>query len=225
MIFEASAYIKPLIAEFEANANTIKAKKMEAYLLNKFSFYGVMTTERRLILKHFYLSSKKLSWQQAQEVSMLLWKQRNRELHYCAIEFIAFYKKETDENFIKVIEQFIVENSWWDSVDGTYSHLLRNYFTKFPEQVQAYTDKWNKSNNIWLQRMSIIFQLKSKDNTDTLILSKHIVHCANSKEFFVQKAIGWALREYAKTNPSWVKMFVTQNKLPALSKREAIKNL
>jgi 3-methyladenine DNA glycosylase AlkD len=87
------------------------------------------------------------------------------------------------------------------------------------------TKKWNQSDNLWLQRSSIMFQKAYREKTDTGLLSEYINHCKGSGEFFIQKAIGWSLREYAKTDPKWVRSFVQKNQLPALSKREALKNI
>jgi 3-methyladenine DNA glycosylase AlkD len=105
---------------------------------------------------------------------------------------------------IKLIEYCLQQKSWWDSVDGIASDWLGPYFKLFPEQIVPVTSQWNKSKNMWLQRSSIMFQKAYKKDTDTTLLSRYILNCAHSKEFFIQKAIGWALREYSKTDPEWV---------------------
>jgi len=126
---------------------------------------------------------------------------------------------------IKLIEHCIVHKSWWDTVDGIASDWLGTYFKQFNEQIILITSSWNKNSNIWLQRSSILFQKSYKKTTDTALLSSHILHLKDSKEFFIRKAIGWALREYSKTNPEWVIQFVTKNKLSPLSEKEALKRI
>ena len=96
-------------------------------------------------------------------------------------------------------------------------------FTNYPELIVPFTEKWMTSGNMWLQRTAILFQLKYKSQTDTELLFKYIIALDGSKEFFINKAIGWALREYSKTNPDIVIKFVTGHKLAPLSKREALK--
>ena len=225
MSFHSATYIAPLLSAFEEIGDSEKAKAMNAYLKHQFSFYGVMTTERRATLKYFYKTQPKLTWSQAKEVAFELWQKSNRECHYCAIEFLAFYKNEFDEDFIVLIEQLIIKNSWWDTVDHVIGQLIFPYLKKYPTIMYAKAGIWNKSENIWLQRSSIIFQLKQKDKVDVKIMEKHILYCSKSKEFFVQKAIGWMLREYAKTHALWVLNFVDKYPLAPLSKREASKHL
>ena len=119
----------------------------------------------------------------------------------------------------------ITHKSWWDSVDSTNTHVISKFFIQFPEYIPTYTNKWNKSNNKWLQRMSILFQLTYKKNTDTALLASYIEHCISEQDFFIRKAIGWALRAYAYQDVKWVKVFVkTHPNLSPLSKREALKH-
>ncbi len=138
---------------------------------------------------------------------------------------MAFHKKLWQASIIHLFEFCIINKSWWDTVDFLASECTGRYFLLFPEQIIPKTGKWNLSNNIWLQRSSLLFQKAYKKATDTQLLSAYTLHLSASKEFFVQKAIGWILREYARTNPTWVIEFVNTHTLPALSKREAMKHL
>ncbi|MBS1655677.1 MAG: DNA alkylation repair protein, partial [Bacteroidetes bacterium] len=119
----------------------------------------------------------------------------------------------------------ITHKSWWDSVDQMASDCTGPFFLMYPELTKEVTGKWNRSNNIWLQRSSILFQKAYRVKTDTALLTKYILYCKGSDEFFVRKAIGWALREYSKTDPGWVVKFCKQNKLHPLSHREALKRI
>ncbi len=132
-----------------------------------------------------------------------------------------------EENDLQLIEQLILTKSWWDTVDGLASWVCGPYFLKFPEKKRPITDAWAISENMWLRRTSIIFQLGYKRKNDTELLFKHIELNLGTKEFFINKAIGWSLREYAKTDAGLVSDYVKQmeKKLHPLSVREALKNL
>ena len=113
--------------------------------------------------------------------------------------------------------------SWWDSVDSINIFCIKPYFAKFPENTGSISQTWIDSNNMWLQRLSIIFQLRLTDKTNTKLLKRNILQLKDSDEFFIQKAIGWALRDYWRTDPQWVIKFVKAVDLKPLSKREAFK--
>jgi 3-methyladenine DNA glycosylase AlkD len=118
----------------------------------------------------------------------------------------------------------ITHYSWWESVDSTNTHVISKFFLQYPEFIKEYTFKWNRSNNLWLQRMSILFQLTYREKTDTVLLTEYIEHCILEEDFFIRKAISWALRAYANTDSKWVVNFVkTHPQLSNLSKREALK--
>ena len=117
----------------------------------------------------------------------------------------------------------ITHKSWWDTVDYIAANLLGTYFKLYPEQRQIYVKNWLASGNFWLQRSAILFQLKYKDQVDTEMLSHVITSLLGSKEFFINKAIGWMLREYGKTNPAWVVDFVNGHQLEKLSQKEALR--
>jgi 3-methyladenine DNA glycosylase AlkD len=154
-----------------------------------------------------------------------LWALPEREFQYFAIELMAFHKKVWEQEVIELFEYCIVNKSWWDSVDFICTECVSPYFKKYTPRRKEITNRWNKSDNIWLQRSSLLFQKGYKKDTDTKMLAEYIVHLAGSKEFFVQKAIGWMLREHARVDVEWVREFVASHHLPALSKREALKHL
>ncbi|MFY7964113.1 MAG: DNA alkylation repair protein [Chitinophagaceae bacterium] len=213
--------IPELTERFLLLANAENAKGAEAYMKNQFKFFGIYTTERRKISNDYIKEIGILTPIELDKTVRALWKLPNREFQYVAMELMAFHKKHWTENIIELTEFCLINKSWWDSVDGIASLILSDYFKLFPHQIKPITSKWNKSSNMWLQRSSIMFQKSYKKQTDTILLSKYILNCNHSKEFFIQKAIGWALREYSKTNPAWVSDFVANNELAPLSKREA----
>ena len=206
-------------------ANTQQAKDAETYMKNQFTYFGIYTNERRKISNDYIKQIGKLTNEELSEIVKELYKMPNREFQYVAIELMAFHKKQWTENSIVLMEFCLVNKSWWDTVDNIASLMLGDYFKLFPHQIKPITSKWNNSKNFWLQRSSIMFQKTYKKNTDVELLSKYILNCSQSKEFFLQKAIGWALREYGKTNPNWVINFVANTKLAPLSKRESLKRI
>ena len=122
------------------------------------------------------------------------------------------------------IKRLIINKSWWDSVDSL-ANIIGILCAKYPELVQNHILSWAESENIWLARVAVLFQLKYKEKTDREFLEFIIAKNCNSKEFFITKAIGWALREYSKTNKEWVKSFLEGHALQPLSVREASKYL
>jgi 3-methyladenine DNA glycosylase AlkD len=219
------SYLSSISQQFQQNAHEENAAGAKAYLLHQFEFYGLKTPLRRTLSKTHYKQFPVDSLKELETIAKECWALPQREYQYFAVELISHNKKLWKPSLIKTVEHLITHKSWWDSVDHIASEILSDYFKLFPEQIIPITSKWNKSDNMWLQRSSIMFQKAYKKNTDTELLSKYILHCKDSKEFFIRKAIGWALREYSKTNASWVKKFVKENKLNALSEREALKRI
>lgn len=218
-------YLQPITALFLQNANEAKAAWSKAYMLNQFDFFGFETVNRRKFSKDYMKQNSLTSLKDLETIVKECFKLPEREYQYFAVELMAFHKKLWKASTIKLLEHCTIHKSWWDSVDHLASECLTDYFRIFPEQIVPITSKWNNSNNMWLQRNSIMFQKAFKQSTDTELLSKYIINCKDSKEFFIRKAIGWALREYSKTNPTWVKQFVKENKLNPLSEREALKTI
>ena len=220
------AFISQLELAFQEKANPQNAVPMAKYMKNHFAFYGIKTTERRLILKSLWTANKQEIRTNVSAIVPELYTKTHRELHYCAIEIAikelkGKYKKED----IQLIEKLICTNSWWDSVDTVSKYILGQYLIEFPDMIPEVIFKFSNSDNLWLRRSAILFQLGYKEKTNFDLLQSICVQHQNSTEFFIQKAIGWALREYAKTNPEAVFEFVLKSDLKAFSKKEAIKNI
>ncbi len=220
-----SDFINALQLEFEANANQQIAAMQKAYLRDQFLFYGIKTPIRRAIQKPFLVKTYLPPKENLENLIRILWKRPQREYHYFAQELAQKYTKQLEKKDILLFEFMVVTNSWWDTVDLISTKLIGVYFNKFPLQRDLYVAKWLASDNIWLRRSCIIFQLSSKEKTDKELLG-HVIHSnLGSKEFFINKAIGWALRDYSRTNPKWVERFVANTPLEPLSKREALRLL
>ncbi len=216
-------YLDILETEFIKNANFSIAAGQKAYMKNHFEYFGIKAPLRREISKPFlnkeYLPPKN----ELENIVYVLWNKPERELHYFAMELFWKYKNQIKEADIDLMEFMVVNKSWWDTVDMIAGRLMGEYFQKFPDQRKEYVDKWLSSGNIWLQRSAILFQLNYKDKTEVELLSYVMNSLLGSNEFFINKAIGWALRNYSKTNPEWVKGFADRTELSNLSRREALR--
>jgi 3-methyladenine DNA glycosylase AlkD len=218
-------YILPLKKQFTLLQDKERATRAMAYMRNQFEYFGMETKIWRQIMKTHLKANPLPAYSELPAIVNELWQLPEREYQYAAVEIMGKEKKLWQPDIIELVEYCLVHKSWWDSVDHIASELTGDYFKLFPEQVKPVTGRWNKSPNIWLQRSSIMFQKFYKKETDTALLAKYIHNLGASKEFFVQKAIGWALREYSYVNPAWVKQFVAANNLSALSSREALKRI
>lgn len=218
-------FIKDLEIAYTLNADAERAKEMERYMKLHFVFLGMKTDLRRVLLKELWKKHKEEIQRNSRTIATELFKKEHREYHYSAIEIIM---KELKNNYleedIQFIEKLIITHSWWDSVDKIAKNILGNYLMEFPHQTATTIEYFSNSNNLWLNRSAILFQLCYKEKTNTEYLFSECEKHAGSTAFFIQKAIGWALREYAKTNPVAVMNFVENTNLKPLSKREALKH-
>jgi 3-methyladenine DNA glycosylase AlkD len=219
------AYIKPLFDSFKKNLDPANAAGMRAYMRDQFDYCGIKTPLRKALFKEFIKENGLPDLKDLPQIIDELWELPEREFQYCAIELLLSFKKQFTPEHLPLMERMITRKSWWDTVDGVAPNGIGTLFKKYPELIKPKTDEWIEGGNMWLQRTAIIFQLKYKDQTDLDLLFKTILHFRNSKEFFIQKAMGWALREYAWRHPDVIKEFVLKNTLPALTKREALKNI
>ncbi|MBM1104813.1 DNA alkylation repair protein [Aurantibacter crassamenti] len=216
-------YISALQQEFKAVSNSKIAAVQKAYLRNQFSFYGMKSPVRREAQKPFLVKQFLPAKENLDQLVRTLWQKPQREFHYFAQELVQKYCKQFEKDDILLLEFMVVTNSWWDTVDFIATSLIGSYFKKFPDQINPVTKKWMVSENIWLQRSCLLFQLKWKKNIDPVFLEQTINELIGSKEFFINKAIGWILRQYSRTNQDWVIDYVDRTELNSLSKREALK--
>jgi len=196
---------------------------MAKYMKNRFPYLGIKTPKRKELLKDFYKENGLPEMEELKQITLDLWELPEREFQYVAIGLLRNFTKKWDEDFIDLFEQLIITKSWWDSVDGLASWMVGEHFIRFPDIRDKYIDRWMKSGNIWLQRTCLLFQLGYKEKTDEMLMDSIIMALNGSNEFFINKAIGWILREYSKTDAQAVINFVENNELAPLSNREALK--
>jgi 3-methyladenine DNA glycosylase AlkD len=223
MKLSCDQYIAKLSQILANNADKENAKFMKKYMKDLFPFFGIKSPLRKEIFKQFIKNEGIPSIVELSDVVYALYNRPVRELHYFAMELVDKYSRKLDDSGIKLFEHIIVTMSWWDTVDYIAAHSLSQYFKIHPGMKRPVTKQWMDSGNIWLQRSCILFQLKYKKDTDLELLYSFIHELRQSNEFFIQKAIGWILREYSKINPDEVYKFVRSTQLKPLSSREALR--
>jgi 3-methyladenine DNA glycosylase AlkD len=207
---------------FYALENPENAHWMRQYMRNKYLFIGIKKPEQALVFKDIYKKfGKAEDWY---EVSSELFAMPEREFQYVAMAYLLKAKNSWDSRVPLLVHRWVDENSWWDVVDVLGPKVLGLYFQRYPQERSEWISLWIKSPNFWHQRLCILFQLDYKKQTDVTLLSTIILSLNTSKEFFIQKAIGWSLRQYARTDQEWVLDFVDNHPLMPLSKREALKH-
>jgi 3-methyladenine DNA glycosylase AlkD len=218
-------YVDSLKTVFEQNADPLQAVPMKKYMRDQFEYLGIKTPKNVALQKKFF---EEHGFPQLSELELVLrdlWSLPQREFQYVAVGLLGRSNKELPAKFIKTIEYLLVTKSWWDTVDTISGGTLGVLFRRFPEVREKYLAKWRASDNFWLRRATILFQLNYKMDTDFDLLCEIICENLDSKEFFINKAIGWSLRQYARVDPKAVTRFVKSTPLHPLSRREAMKHL
>ena len=217
-------YLSTLEAEFKRHANPKRATGQKAYMKDNFEFYGITAPERQEIQKPFLLKQHLPPKKDLEKLAKKLWNKPQREYQMFGQELVNKYSKQLEKEDMTLLEYMVTHKSWWDTVDYIAANTMGTYFKLYPELRRQYVKKWLASDHMWLQRSALLFQLKYKDELDNELLAYAIKQLLGSKEFFINKAIGWTLRQYSRVNPKWVKDFVRDNPtLANLSKREALR--
>ena len=213
-----------LLVELEAAKDPEKAGPMEAYMRHQFSFLGIAAPERNVLYKKYFPSAKKtkvIDW----DFVDTCWEKEPREYQYVAANYLKAMQSYLTESDLPKLERLVVTKSWWDTVD-ILDRVVGSLVADHPELEEVLL-KWSLSDNIWLRRVAIDHQLLRKEKTNVQLMEKILLNNLNQSEFFINKAIGWALRDYSKTNPDWVASFIEKNKerMAELSIKEASKYL
>ncbi|MBS4220680.1 DNA alkylation repair protein [Bacillus sp. FJAT-49711] len=215
--------IELLTEIFEKHQNRENAILMAKYMKDLFPFLGIRSPDRKTITSDWFKSISLSPNESLFPFIKELWIKPEREYQYVAIDYLIKKKKYLLETDIDLLEYVIVTKAWWDTVDLISSHLVGALFLKHPHLIKKHGEKWLLSGNMWLQRTMLLFQLKYKNQTDEQLLFSIIKRTSHINEFFIQKAIGWSLREYSKTSPDAVAQFTETNELSNLAKREGLK--
>ena len=216
-------YVKQLRIKFEEVADPEAAAGASAYMRNQFEFFGIKTPLRRELGKDLVNASKELSEKDLISLCKELWVQEEREFQYIACDILAKNAKRLSPGYVKRdAKWFITNKSWWDSVDSVRKSV-EIVVTANPELKTVMYD-WIESKNIWLVRSALIHQLTLGKQTDSDMLFEFCERRASEKEFFIAKAIGWALRSYSYTDSKAVIRFIKEHpELTPLAQREGLK--
>lgn len=210
-----------MISAYYAAADPAKAGPMSAYMKNQFPYLGLQKPVRAELSREF-LKAKKAEPGVDFAFIEHCFALPEREFSYLALTYLDAVKKRLTPDDLPFLEQLVQTRSWWDTVDAI-APIAGDVLHRFPDTRESAAARWMAHESFWMRRVSILFQLKYKAETDTELLERAIVANCNTTEFFLNKAIGWALREYSKTNAAWVRSFITSHKLHPLSVREGSK--
>lgn len=201
--------------EFDVNKHDQDADKFAQYMKGHFEFYGVRSPQRKIIQAKFKPIVKLFSTDDLLDLADALWVEK-RELQYVAIDYLTWRKKQFDVAHLPRLERLIITKSWWDTVDLLASNAIGEILKNKDDTKLEWIDKWINSEHMWLNRTAIIHQLKYKEEIQLDLLFALIESEIASKEFFIQKACGWALRQASKSYPLEIKEFIELH--PNLSK-------
>src|SRR6056297_1652309 len=216
-------YVEQVKECYYKNGNSLKAIPMKHYMRDQFEYVGIQTPLRRKISKPFLKKDKLPPVSELGSIIREFWMLEGREFQYFGQELAMKYIKVIPEDFINTFEFMIRTKSWWDTIDIIAKKLIGPFMIQFPEERELLLEKWLSSERIWLQRTCLLFQLGYKENTDSVCLFSVIERQKNIEEFFIQKAIGWALREYSKVNPAVVCVYISSTELSKLAFTEGMK--
>lgn len=224
---EVKTLVDKVARELRKNADHKKSQPMKKYLRDKFEFFGISSPLRKSVCKE--LLKEKLNSDDTKEFVLLLWTKPEREFQYFAIDYL---EKNLDssadfEENIQCLKDLITSKSWWDTVDALASKMVGGLVKQHRDLGKVVMEEWINHENMWLRRTAILHQLSFKEETDEEMLFRFCSLRASEEEFFIRKAIGWALRQYARTSSSSVKKYLLKHKgeLSGLSFKEASKHL
>ena len=204
-------------------ADPVRAVQMQAYMKNRFPFLGIPKPQLKATLKPHLKAAVREGgdWQTIDAC----WQAEAREYQYAALELLRAAQRQLTPADLPRLHRLITTKSWCDTIDSL-DRIVGGIALRYPE-INAVILKWSVDENFWLRRVAIDHQLLRKEKTDTALLAQILDNNLGQSEFFINKAIGWALRDYSKTNPEWVREYIEsrREKMAALSIREASKYL
>jgi 3-methyladenine DNA glycosylase AlkD len=216
-----AALVETVRAELAARARPDKAPETQAYLKSAMPLYGVPRAGHREIARALPPLESFGAWR---DFVLTLWRgAEHREERYVALDVIALprYRAFRTMDALPLYEELIVTGAWWDLVDPVATRRLAELW---PDVVPVLRE-WSAGDDLWLRRSAILAQVHRKADTDFALLAELIEPNRGDREFFIRKAIGWALREYSKTDPAAVVAYCESHELSGLSRREALKRI
>ncbi|MCZ0990446.1 DNA alkylation repair protein [Streptomyces diastatochromogenes] len=221
----ADTVLERLTATYAAAADPGRAVPMRAYMKDVAPFLGIPTPDRRALSRTVLAGTHRPTEADCTAIALRCWRLPEREYHYFAVDYLRRYAARCSSAFLPVARQLITTVSWWDTVDLLAAHVVGALVAADPG-LTADMDAWITDDNLWLARTALLHQLRYKERTDTDRLFAYCLLQSGHPDFFVRKAIGWCLREYAKTDPEAVRGFLAgeRSRFAPLTVREALKN-
>lgn len=212
-----------IVAALSAHRDPERAVGMARYMRDQFPFLGIPTGERRALHREAIAGLPPPGEADLTGLAVALYALPEREYQYVAVDHLVRHVRVCGAGFLAVARELITTKSWWDTVDGLAARVVGPLVVAHPALADE-MDRWIEDDNTWLARTAILHQLTYKGRTDEVRLFRCCERRAGDREFFIRKAIGWALREYSKTDPDAVQAFIARNdtKLSGLSKREGM---
>jgi len=222
----ARTVLDRLVSTYGAAADPANAVAMRSYMRDQFPFLGIKGPQQRVLSREVVAGLPRPTEEDLRDVALGAWALPEREYQYFVLGWLRRWVRLCSAGFIATADHLIVTRSWWDTVDALASHVVGPLVRAHPELV-AVMDRWIRDENLWRIRTALLHQLLAKKDTDVERLFAYCTAQADHRDFFIRKAIGWALRDYAKTDPDAVRAYVRTHtsRLSTLSVREAMKNL
>jgi len=223
----ASPLVRLVNQELASRADPGAAVAMAAYMKTEMPFYGVKKPGREVVLRRLVEQHPARTVGEYRSNVSTLWELDHREEKYLAIGYARRFPELIDIPQLDLFREMIVEGAWWDLVDEIAIHLIGSLLLSHPTQIAPVLEEWIDHEDIWLRRTALICQVRHREETDVAMLLDFCRRRAHEKDFFIRKAIGWALRDYSHTDPHSVRDFIESegDRLSGLSRREASKYL
>jgi len=217
------SYARQIKALFSAHADPKQAGPMKRYMRDQFEYLGLKGPVMGGLLRQHIDQHGLPDLPDLDPILRDLWALPQREYQYAATGILSRCENRLPAGFMRTLEYLLVTKSWWDTVDTIATGTVGVHFKRYPQVKARYLARWRKSRKFWLRRACILFQLNYKADTDFPLMQDIIRENLGSEEFFINKAIGWALRQYTRVDPQAVRRFVAETPLQPLSAREALK--
>ena len=211
---------------YAAAADPGRAGAMRAYMKDVAPFLGIPTPARRALTRTVLAGTPRPGEADCTAIALRCWELPEREYHYFAVDYLRRHARVCSSGFLPVARHLVTTVSWWDTVDLLAAHVVGALVTADPA-LTADMDAWIVDDDLWVARTALLHQLRYKERTDTERLFTYCLRQSGHPGFFIRKAIGWCLREYAKTDPEAVRTFLARERgrFAPLSVREALKNI
>ncbi|MDO0916794.1 DNA alkylation repair protein [Streptomyces sp. DT2A-34] len=222
----ADTVLERVTAAYAAAADPTRAATARAYMKGVAPFLGIPTPERRALSRTVLQGTPRPDETDCTAVALRCWQLPEREYHYFAVDYLRRHVGRCSSGFLPVARHLVTTVSWWDTVDALAAHVVGGLVAADPE-LTADMDAWIVDDDLWVARTALLHQLRYKERTDTERLFAYCLRQSGHPDFFIRKAIGWCLREYAKTDPEAVRAFLARERgrFAPLSVREALKNI